>query len=465
MTAPADRIQPERVTVRSDAPVAHGRYVLYWMQQSQRAADNHALEYAAQQANERGLPLVVGFGLTAGYPGANRRHFHFLLEGLRETARAVEQRGARFVLRLGDPADVAIGLAAEAALVVCDRGYLRHQRAWRDRVAREAGRRVVEVESDAVVPVEVASSKREYAARTIRPKIRRKLREYLVPLASTPLRQDGAALDLARVPLADLDALDGLLDRLGVDGSVPPVPQHFPGGAAAARARFRRFLDRSLARYAEDSNQPQTESVSGMSPYLHFGQVSPLALALEVAASPLAADEGAVAFLEQLLVRRELSLNYCWFEPRYDAWDALPAWARATLTAHRTDRRAHVYGEAQLEAARTHDPYWNAAMEEMKVTGSMHNYMRMYWGKKILEWTADPAEALAVTLRLDDRWFLDGRDPNSVAGVQWIYGLHDRPWQEREVFGTVRTMTAAGLERKCDIRGYVGRVQRLAARG
>jgi deoxyribodipyrimidine photo-lyase len=455
------RIQPERVHLRNDAPArAGGRYVLYWMQQSQRAEDNHAFEYAAQRANERGLPLVVGFGLTAAYPAANRRHYRFLLEGLAETAAAVAARGAGFVLRTGDPAEVALGLAGDAALVVCDRGYLRHQRAWRDRVAREAGCAVHEVEADAVIPVGVVSDKKEYAARTLRPKHMRRWREWLTDLAPTPLARDAGGLDIPGLALADLD---GLLDGLGVDGSVPPVPQHFRGGTSVGKARLRRFVAGGLARYAADGNQPQAGTVSGLSPYLHFGQVSPLWAARQVQASPLAQDEGGVAFLEQLLVRRELSLNFCWYEPRYDQWAALPDWARATLTAHRGDRREHIYTEAQLESAGTHDRWWNAAMTELRVTGTLHNYMRMYWGKKILEWRPDPEDALELLLRLNDRWLLDGRDPNSYAGALWIFGLHDRPWQERPVYGTVRCMTAGGLERKCDIRGYAAKVAALDA--
>lgn len=455
-------IQTGRVHVLHDAGVRRGRYVLYWMQQSQRGEDNHALEYAAARANEQGLPLVVGFGLTAAYPNANRRHYRFLLEGLQETGRTLAGRGVPLVVREGDPAEVALGLAGEAALVVCDRGYLRHQRAWRARVAAAAPCAVVEVEADAVVPVEVASDRREYAARTLRPKLQKKWREWLVELRPTPLARDGGGLDL---PGEVLDDLDALLDRLGVDGSVAPVPQHFRGGTAEGKARLRRFVARGLARYATDGDQPQREAVSRLAPYLHFGQVSPLWVARQVQASPLAVEEGGVAFLEQLLVRRELALNFCWNEPRYDAWDGLPEWARRTLAGHRRDPRAADYDDAALEAARTPDRYWNAAMTELKLTGYLHNRLRMYWGKRVIEWRPDPEDALAVLLRLNDRWSLDGRDPCTYANVLWLFGLHDRPWPERPVYGTVRTMTAAGLERTCDIRAYVAQVEALAAGG
>jgi len=195
-----------------------------------------------------------------------------------------------------------------------------------------------------------------------------------------------------------------------------------------------------------------------MGMYLHFGQISPVYLAREAVGRRGVSVENKDAFIEELVVRRELAANFTAHTPRYDTWAALPRWARESLEAHRSDRRPRLYTAADLEAGNTHDPYWNAAMAEMKHTGYMHNYMRMYWGKKVLEWSKDPEEAFRTLLLLNNRYFLDGRDPNSYAGVAWIFGVHDRAWGERPVYGKVRTMTAAGLERKCDIRGYVDKV-------
>ena len=449
-------IHPERLRWLNRDAVGGGAYVLYWMQQSQRAEANHALEYAIQRANARGEPLVVGFGLTAGYPAANLRHYRFLLEGLAGTARAIERRGARFVARSGDPADVALALAREASLVVCDLGYLRHQRRWRERVARGAGRAVVQVESDVVVPVAAASGKREWAARTIRPRIRRRLDEFLIGLEPTPLEGDAAGVDLPPGPDLDASDPDGVLAGLDVDRDVEPVPEHFRGGAAEARARLRRFLP-ALADYGTGRGDPAALAGSRLSPYLHFGQVSPLSVALAVrdaadrarGARAARTRAAADAFLEQLVVRRELAVNYVWHaRSTYDRFAGLPDWARATLRAHARDPRAAVHSRAELEAGATDDPWWNAAMAEMRRTGWLHNHLRMYWGKRILGWTRTPEHAFRVARDLNDKWFLDGRDPSSYANVGWLFGLHDRPWPERAVYGTVRTMTRAGLERK-----------------
>lgn len=453
-------IQPTRIQTLNDRAPRRGDYVLYWMQQSQRTEDNHALEYAVQQANALGLPLCVVFGLMDDYPEANLRHYAFLVEGLQDVEQGLERRGIRFVVRRGQPAEVALDASRQAALTVCDRGYLRHQKHWRRRLAQEADCPVVQVESDVVVPVAVASPKAEYAARTLRPKLHRHLGDYLIALDPTPLDKDSLNLPADGLDLSDPQAL---LDSLKLDRSVAPVSELFKGGTREAKRLFGRFLA-SVDRYAEHRNQPQTDAVSQMSKYLHFGQVSPLWLALAMQNCPDQGDRDKDVFIEELIVRRELAMNFVEHTEHYDSYRSLPDWARKTLEAHRDDPREHRYTRRQLEDADTHDPYWNAAMREMRHTGYMHNYMRMYWGKKILEWCDTPQYAFETALYLNNRYFLDGRDPNSYAGVGWVFGLHDRPWRERAVFGTVRYMSAGGLERKCDIDGYVTKVDRLVAR-
>ena len=451
-------IDDRRVHLLDPRPTRRGDYVLYWMQQSQRGEDNHALEYAIQQANDLGLPVVVAFGMMDGYPEANVRHYHFMLQGLQDVEAALARRGILFVLRHGNPDQVALDLAADAALVVCDRGYLRHQKAWRRRVAEEAGRRVVEVETDVVVPVATVSTKREYAARTLRPRFHRHFADFLADLATTPA--DHPSLDLGIEGL-DLSDVDALLARLDLDDSVPPVPL-FTGGTRAAKRTFLDFLDQHMGHYDELRNQPQTDAVSHMSKYLHFGQVSPLWLALHVDGAEDAPQGDRDSYLEELLVRRELAMNFVHYaEDDYDSFDTLPDWAKKTLAEHADDEREHVYSEQQLADSETHDPYWNAAMREMRHTGFMHNYMRMYWGKKILEWTEHPEQAFEVALRLNNRYFIDGRDANSYCGVAWCFGLHDRAWTERPVFGKVRYMNANGLKRKADPEAYVEKVDRL----
>ena len=432
-------------------PAGRGKYVLYWMQQAQRAECNHALEHAVEQANARRLPVVVGFALTA-FPEANRRHYQFMLEGLRETQQRLAARGIGFCLRLGPPEEVVPELAKTAALLVGDVGYLRAQRQWREAVAKRVACPFVLVETDVVVPVAASSDHAEFAARTIRPKIHKKLAEFLKPLK--PLAAAIPSVNLVKRSLSPDDPA-ALCRRLGVDESVPPSDR-LTGGAAAARMLLDRFIGRRLRNYAEENGDPVLDACSGLSPYLHFGQISPLEIALraQAAEAPRAAID---AFLEQLIVRRELSMNACWFNPAYDRYDSLPAWALATLDKHRSDRREFVYARAQWEAGATHDPCWNAAQAEMVRSGRMHNYMRMYWGKKILEWSRTPEEAFDTALRLNNKYELDGRDPNGFVGVAWCFGRHDRPWTERPVFGTVRYMNANGLRRKFDIQAYIDR--------
>ncbi len=450
-------IQSARITYINDRPEIDGDYILYWMQQSQRAQWNHALEFAVRKGNEKGQPVVVGFGLTDRYPEANSRHFRFMLEGLRETQKALGRRGILMILRFGAPDRVALDLSRRASLVVCDRGYLRHQHQWRETVALNAPCAAVRVESDVVVPVEMVSNKAEYAARTIRPRIKRLLDTFRVPLIHVRPHHSSMGLQL---PGEDLSDLEDLMGRLQMDRSVPPVSRLFPGGTRAAMKRFRSFLATGLGQYDAHSNQPQTDHISGMSPYLHFGQVSALRLSLLTDEAHHAGPENRAAFQEQLIVRRELAFNHVRFRKDYDTYETLPDWAKNTLHAHRDDFREYIYTPEQMEAGETHDLYWNAAMAEMRHTGFMHNHMRMYWAKKILEWRKTPEAAFKTALWLNNRYFLDGRDPNSYAGVAWTFGLHDRAWKERPVFGKVRYMNAAGLERKCDIRGYVRKVER-----
>ncbi len=439
-------------------PVGGGDYVLYWMQQSQRAVSNHALEYAIARANELRKPLLVVFGITDGYPEANERHYAFMLEGLRDVGAGLEKRGIGFSLQRGDPAAVALQMGERASLIVCDRGYLHVQKSWRSRVAKEAGCPVVQIEADVVVPIDLASDKREFAARTLRPKLAHLWPEFL----REPPRVKVGTASLNLVPPGlDWRQPENVLRKLKIDRSVRAVPEHFRGGTLEAQRTFRDFCKQLLGVYRENRNQPQTDHVSHMSKYLHFGQISPIWLALEVRKHSRAGQINIDSFIDELLVRRELSMNWVEHTPNYASYDSLPEWSRKTLAAHARDPRPYLYSRAQLERAQTHDPYWNAAMNEMSCTGYMHNHMRMYWGKKILEWSRTPQAAHATALALNNKFFIDGRDANSFANVAWVFGQHDRPWMNRPIFGMVRYMNAAGLERKCDIGGYVEKVNAL----
>jgi deoxyribodipyrimidine photo-lyase len=357
---------------------------------------------------------------------------------------------------LQPPVEAALELAADACLLVADRGYLRFQRDWRRRVADRAGCPVVQVESDVVVPVETASDKEEYAARTIRPKIHEHLPDFLQPGRETELERGSLNLGPNGVSLDDLDAL---LDRMRINRDVPPCPE-FVGGRPQAVELLEDFLENKLGRYDAESNDPVADCVSHVSPYLHFGQISPVEIALRVQESS-ASEEDREAYLEQLIVRRELSMNFCHYSDDYDNSQCLPEWARETLDDERDTRRKYTYSRTEFEAAETHDPYWNAAQREMVLRGKMHNYMRMYWGKKILEWTESPEKAWEIALALNNKYELDGRDPNGYTGVAWCFGKHDRAWAPHPVYGKVRYMSAGGLERKFDMDAYIDRIDAL----
>lgn len=451
-------IQSARLKTLVDAPpTSPATYVLYWMQQSQRAVFNPALEYAIEEANALDLPVLVCFGLTA-FPEANARHYGFMLQGLAEVRDRLAERGIGFVIRKQPPHELARALAKDAALVVCDRGYLKIQRTWRAKLAEGLGRRLVQVEGDVVVPIERASDKHEYAARTIRPRIQRVTDEFLAPLEPRPVRR--RADHLRAESDVDLGDVPGVLAGLKIDHAVSVV-RRFTPGEGAARAQLQAFLGDGLRRYGAERGKPEARAASLMSPYLHFGQISPVEIALAV--RQRGEGDSRASYLEELIVRRELAMNHCFHAPDYDTYAVLPEWARKTLADHAGDPRPHVYTREQFEAAATHDPYWNAAMREMLATGYMHNHLRMYWGKKVLHWSASPEEAFETLLALNNRWFLDGRDPNSFTNVGWIFGLHDRPWGPQPVFGTVRSM-GPNTFKKFDADAYVRGVAYLEMR-
>lgn len=442
-------VEPERIFVRNRKPVRPGRYVLYWMQAAQRAEWNPALAAAISLANALDLPVVVAFGLTPHYPQANLRHYWFMVEGLGEVRRKLAERGIPWVLRVGNPPEVALALSGQAAALVMDCGYLRHQRAWREEVARTADCPVLEVEGEVVVPVGLAYPREAWSAQVLRRRIQPLLDRFLEPFTEPEPKRSGLGLDLeGGDPLDPRDLLAGL----PIDRTVPPVD--LPAGTRAARARLEDFLERKLSRYPEDRNQPAVDGTSGLSPYLHFGQISPVEVAWRARE---AGGPGAPAFLEELVVRRELAINFVRYNPRYHEFWGVPRWAQETLKKHAADPRPALYSLEELEEARTADPIWNAAQTELRLGGKIHGYLRMYWGKGFLRWTSDPVQAFRWAIHLNNKYALDGRDPASYAGVGWCFGLHDRPFPERPIFGKVRPMTEAGLRRKLPLESYLSR--------
>jgi deoxyribodipyrimidine photo-lyase len=443
-------IEESRIRPLNQYPAQKGDYILYWMQSSQRAEYNHALEFAIDQANIRKLPVLVYFGLTDTFPEANARHYWFMLEGLKEVQVVLRDKGIGLAVERCSPEIGAVKYAAGASLVVCDRGYLNIQKRWREYVSKSIACPLIQVESDVVVPVEAVSRKEEYSAATLRRKLQRILSQYL-----TSLDQQIPVVAFTRFDFSSYDISDTsrALSELGIDRTVKPS-SIYHGGAAEALKRLQEFIEHKLPRYAESRNDPNADVLSHLSPYLHFGQISPSYIASAVGRH---GGDNAAAFLEELVIRRELSLNFAHYNPDYDSYLGLPGWARRTLSEHRLDARQFVYTRAELEHALTHDPYWNAAQREMVATGKMHGYMRMYWGKKILEWSAAPRAAFQTALYLNNKYELDGRDPNAYAGVAWCFGKHDRPWPEHPVFGNVRYMSAGGLKRKFDADRYAAK--------
>ncbi len=441
-------IHPTRIQQLNAEGVHSGDYVVYWMQASQRALDNHALEYAVGKANELNKPLVVFFGLTSSFPEANERHYLFMLQGLQETANELEKQGIPFVIQQISPEKGVLSIAKNASLTVTDRGYLRIQQQWRQYAAQHLRCPLIQVESDVVVPIETVSQKEEYAAATIRPKIHKHLETFLLPLTSEPLQRTYLKHHFESL---DLSNISSIVSTLHLDHTVKPSSL-FHGGTSHALRFLRRFIQQKLPLFTELRNDPSKEYCSYMSPYLHFGQISPLTIALKIHAT---GDSNTGAYLEELIVRRELSMNYVYYNLTYDSFDGLPSWAKTTLLRHAKDPREYIYTKDELEQAKTHDPFWNAAQLEMKHTGKMQGYMRMYWGKKILEWTKSPQDAFQIALSLNNKYELDGRDPNGFTGVAWCFGKHDRAWKERPIFGKIRYMNDAGLTRKFNMKNYV----------
>jgi deoxyribodipyrimidine photo-lyase len=386
-------IQKERIKKINKNLIKDGNYVLYWMQASQRTEYNHALEFAVLPANELERPLLVYFGLTNDFPEANERHYYFVLEGLKEVKAALRKRGIKFVIQNISPDFGAIELAKNASLVVVDGGYLRIQKKWRKDVARKINCPLFQVETDVIIPIETTSNKEEFAARTIRPKIHKQLDKFLLPVIELKPKIPSVNLNIDSL---NLDDINSIISKLNIDRTVKKV-DFFTGGTNQAKTHLDNFINFKIKSYSEQRNDLTKENLSNMSPYLHFGQISPLFIAREVMKNSL---ENSDTYLEELIIRRELSMNFINFNDNYDKFEGLPDWAKKTLCDHKNDSREYFYDLEDWENAKTHDPFWNAAQLEMVYTGKMHGYMRMYWGKKILEWGPTPEEAFQTTIYL-----------------------------------------------------------------
>lgn len=436
--------------------------VIYWMSRDQRCQDNWALLYAKQLALKRSSSLHVVFCLVPKFLDATIRQFDFLLRGLREVENGLRDAGIPFHLRMGLAATEVPSLCKElgAGALVCDMSPLRVPKQWASKVAEACQEQqvpVVQVDAHNVVPVWVASDKQETAARTIRKKIMLPLSTYLT---SFPPLQQHPHKPAAWPQQVDWDAAEKSLE---VDQTVKPIEALKPG-AAGGLAQLEDFIAKRLSIFDAKRNDPNTQALSGLSPWLHFGQISAQRCALRVreaanvAGASASVQKSCEAFIEESVVRRELSDNFCFYNDKYDCLEGVANWAQLTLQDHAKDKREYTYSMQEMEEGKTHDDLWNAAQLQMVREGKMHGFLRMYWAKKILEWSPTPKEALDRAIRFNDRYQLDGRDPNGYVGCMWsICGVHDMGWTEREIFGKIRFMNYAGCKRKFDVPGFVAR--------
>lgn len=444
--------------------------VVYWMSRDQRAHDNRALTHAADCAHAAGVGLVVLFCLRKRFAHATARVVDFMLPGLAEVEAELRQKHIPLVVVVGDPG-VEIPKfirAVDAHALVADMSPLRPVVHWKRAVAAHIHIPFVEVDAHNVVPVWTASQKQEFGAYTLRPKLHRLVPQFLA--TGLPQLRAFAPHNLQSHPPVQWKHVRTAVE---VEEAVPALLNVVPGPHAARRALDRFIADR-LSGYDADRNDPTREGQSGLSPYLHFGQLSAervvhevlqasrvsIEVALHERKNGAAGMRGSVsAFIEELVVRRELADNFCFYNAEYDSVKGFPAWARKSLEEHKADAREHVYTLRELELAQTKDELWNAAQLQMMQQGKMHGYLRMYWAKKILEWSATPQTAMRHAIYLNDRYSLDGRDPNGYAGIAWsIGGVHDRAWFERPIFGKIRYMSYGGAKGKFDIKAYIANV-------
>lgn len=425
------------------------------MARDQRAEDNWALLFSQNLAIKNKVPLHVIFCLTDKFLGATIRHFAFMLKGLEEVQIDCKKLNINFHLLRGNHSKEIPKFVKDNKIgaLVCDFSPLRIHRGWVDSIKKSLPSDVplVLVDAHNIVPIWVTSEKQEYAARTIRNKINSKLSEFLTefpPLIKHPHKANKSpeTIDWKKT-----------LKSVDVDQSVGEVDWIKPGYTHAVEM-LESFIDKRLKLFGTKRNDPLVNALSNLSPYFHFGQIAPQRSILEVSKHKSNAKESVEAFCEETIVRRELSDNFCFYNENYDNLDGITDWARITLNLHRKDKRVYVYTSKELDEAHTHDDLWNASQIQLRNEGKMHGFLRMYWAKKILEWTASPEEALSTAIHLNDRYNLDGRDPNGYVGCMWsIGGIHDQGWAERAIFGKIRFMNYEGCKRKFDIKAFIAR--------
>lgn len=423
--------------------------VVYWMSRDQRANDNWALLFAQQTALERKKDLVVVFSLVSEFLDATLRQYDFMIKGLMEIEKELSKYSIPFFILLGEPDTEIPKFIKEinAGHLITDFDPLKIKRRWKEDVLKKINIPFYEVDAHNIVPCFYVSKKQEFGAYTIRPKIHKSLQEFLDDIPKLKKMKNASTYNSEKINC------DKVYSSLKINKNVKPVEWITPGEKAAQKT-LHVFLENRFDKYSDLRNDPNAEVLSNLSPYLHFGQISAQRVALTV--NELKNPAGAESFLEELIVRRELSDNFCYYNSNYDSFKGFPDWAKTTLNDHKKDEREFVYSLKKFEEAKTHEDLWNAAQNELVNTGKLHGYMRMYWAKKILEWSKSPEEALKIAIYLNDKYELDGRDPNGYVGCAWaIGGVHDRAWTERPVYGKIRYMNRNGAKRKFDIQKYI----------
>jgi deoxyribodipyrimidine photo-lyase len=455
-----------RITIRRDgSPDPKGRCVVYWMQRAQRGVDNHAVDIAVQIANLLELPLVIYFAAIANFPQANLRHYAFLNQGLPDIEQDLRQRNITFLIRRS-PHESHEQLLADvrAAFLIGDENPMRMPEQWRKQLASRISIPFWTVDADVIIPSKLIE-KAQYGAYTIRPRLYRLFPDYLHPYENPHANHEWKR---PRSFQSDSVHEDITRDWKDLDRSVAPV-EVWQGGTHTALKRLHSFTTKLLATYDDKRNHPETDGTSCLSPYLHFGHIGPLTIALAVEAAAKAdrkLQPARDSYFNELIVWRELAINFVRYTPNYDSPACAEAWAKQTIAEHARDEREHIYTLHQLESAQTHDSLWNAGQLQMVRHGWMHNYIRMYWAKKILEWTPDIATAMKYCIQLNDKYFLDGRDPNGYAGIAWaLLGKFDRAWSERPIFGKIRYMSHASTGKKFDSKRYIEQMGLLPQQG
>jgi len=423
--------------------------VVYWMQRDQRVYDNWALIYAQGKAIELNRYFYVAFNLVPKFLEATFRQYNFMIEGLKEVEIELHKYNIPFLLTMGSPENEIPQFLTRvnSSLLVADFNPLQIAQKWKKAVAGKIEIPFHEVDAHNIVPFHQVSDKQEFAAYTIRPKIQKLLPEYLDEFPK--LQKMNQQVDLHKTDWT------AVYNSLEINKKIKEINWLMPGETAANNV-LQEFISDKFAVYGTDRNFPTHDAQSNLSPYFHFGQISPQRVALAI--QPLIEyPESHKSFLEEMIIRRELSDNFCYFNKSYDSFEGFPKWAQDSLNQHRNDKRDYVYSTEKFELGETHDELWNAAQMEMVKKGKMHGYMRMYWAKKILEWSKSPEDALQTAIYLNDKYELDGRDPNGYAGIAWsIGGVHDRPWFERQVYGKIRYMNYNGCAKKFDVKKYMG---------